>query len=110
MQLNKLLSPVEISEIIGCGDKEITGVTADSRQVRDGYMFVAVPGVSVDGHAYIHKAQESGASVVVCERLPEQISSSVTYVVVPSSAIALGYIASEWWGCLLYTSPSPRDP
>ena len=55
MQLNKLLSPVEISEIIGCGDKEITGVTADSRQVRDGYMFVAVPGVSVDGHAYIHK-------------------------------------------------------
>ncbi|WP_354003470.1 Mur ligase domain-containing protein, partial [Duncaniella freteri] len=49
MQLNKLLSPVEISEIIGCGDKEITGVTADSRQVRDGYMFVAVPGVSVDG-------------------------------------------------------------
>ena len=98
MQLNKLLSPVEISEIIGCGDKEITGVTADSRQVRDGYMFVAVPGVSVDGHAYIHKAQESGASVVVCERLPEQISSSVTYVVVPSSAIALGYIASEWWG------------
>ncbi len=98
MQLNKLLSPVEISEIIGCGDKEITGVTADSHQVRDGYMFVAVPGVSVDGHAYIHKAQESGASVVVCERLPEQISSSVTYVVVPSSAIALGYIASEWWG------------
>ena len=63
-----------------------------------GTLFVAVPGVSVDGHDFIHKAQEAGASAVVCERLPEQLSSAVTYVVVPSSAIALGYMASEWWG------------
>lgn len=98
MLLNRLLSPIEISEIVGNDNIEITGVTADSRQVNPGTMFIAVPGVSVDGHDFIHKAQEAGASVVVCERLPEQLSTAVTYVVVPSSAVALGFIASEWWG------------
>lgn len=98
MQLNKILSPIEITEIIGGQDKEITGITSDSRRVEPGTLFVAVPGVSVDGHEFIAKAQEAGASVVVCERLPQQLSSAVTYVVVPSSAIALGYMASEWWG------------
>lgn len=98
MLLNRLLSPIEISEIVGNDNIEITGVTADSRRVKPGTMFIAVPGVSVDGHDFIHKAQEAGASVVVCERLPEQLSTAVTYVVVPSSAVALGFIASEWWG------------
>lgn len=98
MLLNRLLSPIEISEIVGNDNIEITGVTADSRRVNPGTMFIAVPGVSVDGHDFIHKAQEAGASVVVCERLPEQLSTAVTYVVVPSSAVALGFIASEWWG------------
>ena len=65
MQLNRLLSPIEISEIVGSDDKEITGVTADSRQVREGSLFIAVPGVSVDGHTFIHKAQEAGASAVI---------------------------------------------
>ena len=98
MRLNRIISPVEITEIIGEQDKEITAITSDSRRVEPGTLFVAVPGVSVDGHDFIHKAQEAGASAVVCERLPEQLSSAVTYVVVPSSAIALGYMASEWWG------------
>jgi len=98
MQLNRILAPIEITEIIGEQDKDITGMTSDSRRVKPGTLFVAVPGVSVDGHDFIHKAQEAGATAVVCERLPEQVSSAVTYVVVPSSAIALGYMASEWWG------------
>ena len=98
MQLNRILSPIEINEIIGDTDRDVTSITSDSRQVVPGTLFVAVPGVSVDGHTFITKAEEAGATVVVCERLPEQLSSSVTYVTVPSSAIALGYMASEWWG------------
>lgn len=98
MQLKRILNPIEITEIIGEDDKEITGLTSDSRRVVAGTLFVAVPGVSVDGHDFIHKATEAGATAVVCERLPQQLSSSVTYVVVPSSAVALGYMASEWWG------------
>jgi len=70
MRLNRIISPVEITEIIGEQDKEITAITSDSRRVEPGTLFVAVPGVSVDVHDFIHKAQEAGASAVVCERLP----------------------------------------
>ncbi len=98
MRLDNLLSPLGIEEIIGSSDKEIVSVTADSRRVQSGTLFVAVPGVSVDGHDFIGNAVSSGASAVVCERLPEQLETSVTYIKVVSSAIALGYIASYWWG------------
>lgn len=98
MQLNRILSPVEITEIVGDTAREVTSITSDSRQVKPGTLFVAVPGVSVDGHTFIPKAIEAGASVVVCEQLPDRLESAVTYVVVPSSAVALGYMASEWWG------------
>ncbi|MDE6394942.1 MAG: UDP-N-acetylmuramoyl-L-alanyl-D-glutamate--2,6-diaminopimelate ligase, partial [Duncaniella sp.] len=98
MQLNRILSPIEITEIVGDTAREVTSITSDSRQVKPGTLFVAVPGVSVDGHTFIPKAIEAGASVVVCEQLPDRLESAVTYVVVPSSAVALGYMASEWWG------------
>ena len=52
MQLNRILSPIEITEIIGDTDREITSITSDSRQVAPGTLFVAVPGVSVDGLGY----------------------------------------------------------
>lgn len=98
MLLDHLLSPLETEEIIGSCEKEITSVTADSRRAGSGTLFVAVPGVSVDGHDFIGKAVAAGASAVVCERLPERLESMVTYIKVPSTPIALGYIASEWWG------------
>jgi len=95
--LNHLLSPIEIDRIIGNADKTISSLTSDSRQVTEGTLFVAVPGVSVDGHKFIPMAVEKGATAVVCEQLPENMSTHVTYIVVPSSAIALGYLAAQWW-------------
>ena len=97
-KLNELLAPVQTVEIIGSDDKMISGLTSDSRQVTEGTLFVAVPGVSVDGHRFIPMAVEKGATAVVCQQLPEDLSTHVTYIVVPSSALALGYLASQWWG------------
>ncbi|MDE5827835.1 MAG: UDP-N-acetylmuramoyl-L-alanyl-D-glutamate--2,6-diaminopimelate ligase [Duncaniella sp.] len=97
-QLKELLSPIDIIQIIGnADDKEITGLTSDSRKVEDGTLFVAVPGVSVDGHKFIPMAEEKGAVAVVCQELPAELSTRVTYIVVPSSALALGYLASQWF-------------
>ena len=96
-KLNELLAPVQTVEIIGSDDKMISGLTSDSRQVTEGTLFVAVPGVSVDGHRFIPMAVEKGATAVVCQQLPEDLSTHVTYIVVPSSALALGYLASQWW-------------
>ncbi len=97
MLLNHLLSILDTEETIGSDLKEITSVTADSRRVQEGTLFVAVPGVSVDGHDFIGNAVAAGATAVVCERLPERLESMVTYIKVASSAVALGYIASQWW-------------
>ena len=96
--LNRLLSSVRPIAIEGNADVEITGVECDSRKVKQGDLFVAVPGVTTDGHKYIEAVVEAGAAAVVCEHLPENRRAGVAYVQVASSASALGHIASEWYG------------
>ncbi|MCM1519271.1 MAG: UDP-N-acetylmuramoyl-L-alanyl-D-glutamate--2,6-diaminopimelate ligase [Lachnoclostridium sp.] len=97
-QLRQLLSTIEIQQIIGDADNvEISSITADSRTVEPRSLFVAVRGVNVDGHAFIGRATQQGAAAIVCEELPEMLETAVTYIVVPSSAIALGHIASQWY-------------
>ena len=50
-KLKDLLSAIIVEEIVGSDDKEITTVVSDSRRVIAGSLFVAVKGVSADGHA-----------------------------------------------------------
>ena len=49
-------------------DPEITGVTSDSRKVKPGFLFAALPGVNVDGAAFARKAVEAGAAAVIAEQ------------------------------------------
>ena len=58
-------------------DPEITGVTADSRKVREGFLFAALPGSKVDGRSFIPKALELGAAAVLA---PEDIALSAPVV------------------------------
>lgn len=96
-QLSQLLSAVMIEEIIGDDDKMITSLVSDSRKVETGSMFVAVRGVNVDGHTFIPLLQHSGVAAIVCEEFPEHITPGITYIKVANSAVALGFLASEWW-------------
>lgn len=100
-KLNKLLSAVITEEIIGdssSGDTPVTAITADSRNVVPGSMFIAVRGPVSDGHDFINDAVRKGASVIVAEALPTTGHTGVTFVKVSNSAVALGYLASEWYG------------
>jgi UDP-N-acetylmuramoyl-L-alanyl-D-glutamate--2,6-diaminopimelate ligase len=49
-------------------DPEITGVTADSRKVRPGFLFAALPGSKVDGTEFATKAVDQGAAAVIAGR------------------------------------------
>ncbi|MDL2224389.1 UDP-N-acetylmuramoyl-L-alanyl-D-glutamate--2,6-diaminopimelate ligase [Bacteroidales bacterium OttesenSCG-928-M06] len=89
-----ILSPVSI---FGDKDLKITGIHSDSRQIREGYLFIAVKGTQSDGHSYINKAIENGAIAVICEELTSEIPS-VTFIQVKDSAEALGKVASLWNG------------
>lgn len=78
------------------GRTEILGVTDDSRAVRPGTLFVAVPGLHVDGHDYVTAAERAGAGAAIVERaLPEV---RIAQVVVDRSAAALGEAAAWWYG------------
>ncbi|MBP2690261.1 MAG: UDP-N-acetylmuramoyl-L-alanyl-D-glutamate--2,6-diaminopimelate ligase [Muribaculaceae bacterium] len=97
MRLSHLLSSIITEEVIGSDDIDITDITADSRQCTDGSLFVAVRGVNVDGHEYISQAVNNGATAVVCEEIPLNVSKETTWIRVADSAIALGFIASQWF-------------
>lgn len=98
MRLKKLLERVDIKEVIGPEDVEITSLTMDSREAREGALFAALEGTAVDGHRFIPMAIGAGASAVVCNHLPEEVDPTVCYVVVEDSSVALGEIASAFYG------------
>lgn len=96
--LSHLLESIETIEIVGSTHKQVTSIVSDSRQAAEGVMFVAIRGVNVDGHQYIPQLQGKGLAAVVCEQLPATLDEDVTYIKVQNSAIALGELASQWWG------------
>lgn len=96
--LSDLLSAIEVEQIIGSDSKEISSLECDSRKIKLGSLFVAVRGYNVDGHKFIPLVTLAGAAAIVCEELPERLESNVTYIKVANSAVALGFLASQWWG------------
>ena len=79
-------------------DLEITGLTDDSRKVKKGYLFVAISGMSVDGHDLIKQAIRNGASVIVGERDFSDLDakSEITYIKVVNSRKALSLLAFQY--------------
>ena len=97
MKLSELLNHITYSEIIGSAAKVVRGIEFDSRLVKPDFIFVAQLGAIVDGHRFILKAIENGASVIICEQLPVEISSNVTYIKVADSNEILGKLASAFY-------------
>lgn len=98
MKLSQLLDNIICERIAGDTSIAVTGVQSDSRQVRPANVFVAVSGPAQDGHRFIPQAIRAGATAVVCEKIPDNAPGDVVWVQVPSAAVALGYMASEWYG------------
>ncbi|MDQ3534879.1 MAG: UDP-N-acetylmuramoyl-L-alanyl-D-glutamate--2,6-diaminopimelate ligase [Bacteroidota bacterium] len=96
--LKDILYKVSLVSVSGDMNLEVSHICLDSRQVREGSLFIAVAGTQVDGHDYIQKAIEQGAVGIVCEVMPDYFLPEVTYVRVENSARSLGIIASNFWG------------
>ena len=80
MKLENILKGINVIEAKGCMTQEIYGIHIDSRQVESGHLFVAIKGTQTDGHVYIGKAIEKGASAIICETFPEDLKKDVTYI------------------------------
>jgi len=87
------------TRVVGDPERDVAGITSDSRRVTPGALFVAVPGERTDGHAYLDVAIKNGATAVVVEEahalnLPEH----VTAVAVPDTRRALSSLAAAFYG------------
>lgn len=98
MKLENILKVVNVLNLKGNADLEIEGIHMDSRMVKKGFMFVAVKGTQADGHNYISKAIENGATAVVCEQLPEKLDEHVTYIQLHDTEEAVGKLATTFYG------------
>src|SRR3984957_3246592 len=75
----------------------IAGVSADSRGVKPGFLFVAVPGTKTDGSAFIPQAIAAGAVAVMAERPPAQLAEGIALVLVPDVRRALALAAAKFF-------------
>lgn len=70
----------------------------DSRKIKEGDIFVALSGISVDGHNFIAKAIELGAKMIIVSKEVEILDNKVTYIKVEDTRQSLGLIASNFYG------------
>jgi UDP-N-acetylmuramoyl-L-alanyl-D-glutamate--2,6-diaminopimelate ligase len=97
MLLKDLLVSLLPVRAVGNDSLEIKGMTADSRKVKPGDLFICLPGFTVDGHAFAGKAVEQGAVAVLAEReltLPD----TVAQVIVPDTRRAMAQLADRFFG------------
>lgn len=78
------------------GDTEITGMTADSRKVKPGYLFAALRGTVTDGREFIPQAVEKGAAAILSEGGAEGIG--VPHVIADEPRRALALAARRYYG------------
>jgi len=93
-----LLKGINVVAVTGNDNVVVTTVEFDSRKVTRGSLFVAVRGTSSDGHDFIPMAVASGASAVICEKLPVNPLSNICLILTDDSASALGIAASNFYG------------
>ncbi len=104
MRLNELIRQIQYTQIVLPKEEvDIKGVCIDSRNVKEGDMFIAMRGTQVDGHNYIDAAIANGASAIICETRPDTISSTVAYIIVSDAQAIVGKIATTYYG-----NPSQR--
>ncbi|MGD9949334.1 MAG: UDP-N-acetylmuramoyl-L-alanyl-D-glutamate--2,6-diaminopimelate ligase [Desulfobulbus sp.] len=100
--LTTLLNTIELLETRGLSTdaltQPVTAVVLDSRQVKPGSIFVAVPGDKIDGRTFIPEAIRRGCSAIVVEDQAGLDDPSLPLILVEDSHAAVGELAAAWYG------------
>ena len=80
---------------------EIVGVTADSRKVKPGFLFVAIAGAKADGAQFVNQAVSAGAVAVAAEQRPDTFPDTIAFVRVANPRRSLALVAAKMF---------PRQP
>lgn len=99
MKLNRLIKDIQYTQMVIPKDEvEICGISIDSRNVKEGYAFIAMRGTQTDGHAYIDAAEANGAVAIICETMPLKLNPSIQYVKVADAGTIVGQLATTFYG------------
>ena len=102
MELKKILIGLEGIKAKGNVDIDIKGIENNSKEVKEGYMFIAIKGFAVDGHKFVKNAIENGAIAVMieegCDLKSLEIPESVTVLMVKDTRVALAICSSNFYG------------
>jgi UDP-N-acetylmuramoyl-L-alanyl-D-glutamate--2,6-diaminopimelate ligase len=96
-QLQNILYKVPLNQVQGSTNKLVAGIAIDSRAIKRDFVFVAIKGEKVDGHSFISKAIELGATVIVCEEMPKEIIENITYLQVVNTHESVAIMAHQFF-------------
>ncbi len=94
---------IDLAHVHGGPDvPEITGISVDSREARQGHLFVALPGVNAHGAEFVKFAIRQGAAVILSDKEGLQILTAeggydVPVIVVDDPRMALAKLAASWF-------------
>ena len=102
-ELSDILYRTGVKETWGTPHCAILSVTADSRMVSPGALFIAAEGLTTDGHQYINEAIDAGARAIMCEKMPEELVPGVSYIRVSDTTSGMAAAAANF-----YDNPSEK--
>ena len=98
MILKDLVKGIEIKQFLGPLDVDISGISYDSKEVGDGFLFAAIRGEKTDGHRYIRSAIKNGAKALLVENVPEIAALENTSIIqVDDTKSALAQISANFF-------------
>lgn len=95
MKLSELLENIDVLDIKGVTDMNISGITFNSKEVKPGYLFVCIKGFTTDGHSFARNAIDAGAVAILAEHFIEGIDAST--VVVKDTRAAAGMMTAKFY-------------
>ncbi len=96
--LKDLFAGIPAPVVQGSMETTVTGIAYDSRDVREGYLFVAMDGLHTDGHLHAADAVRRGARALLVSRPLEGLPESVTVVRAPGTRALLSPLSAAFWG------------
>lgn len=97
-KIEKILEGIDVISITGNRNISVASIEFDSRNVKEGALFIAVRGSKTDGHNFIGSAIKSGAAAIICETLPSDPEKKICWIKTSDSEKALGLAASNFFG------------
>ena len=107
MELKRILVGLENLKVKGNLDTEIKGIAKSSNEVKEGYLFVAIKGFTVDGHNFIEDAIKNGATAIMveegCDLKSIKFKEDTIIIMAKSTREGLAIVSSNF-----YNNPSTK--